>query len=60
MRQLRELGYETVQNREVTVRTDQNNLLLYFIVLASRHSRGQDFWRKITQIQPSGQRLLDL
>jgi three-Cys-motif partner protein len=60
IRQLHALGYETVQNREIPVRTDQNNLLLYFIVLASRHPRGQDFWRKITQIQPSGQRLLDL
>ncbi len=60
MQQLRALGYGTVQNREIPVRSDQNNLLLYFIVLASRHPRGQDFWRKITQIQPSGQRLLDL
>jgi three-Cys-motif partner protein len=60
IRQLRGLDYETVQNREVAVRSDQNNLLLYFIVLASRHPRGQDFWRKITQIQPSGQRLLEL
>jgi three-Cys-motif partner protein len=57
IRQLRGLGYETVQNREVEVRSDQNNLLLYFVLLASRHPRGQDFWRKITQIQPSGQRL---
>jgi three-Cys-motif partner protein len=57
--QLRQLGYETVQNREITVRSDQNNLLLYFIVLASRHPRGQDFWRKITQIGPSGQRHLN-
>jgi three-Cys-motif partner protein len=60
IRQLRQLGYETVKNREVAVRSNQHNLLLYFIVLASRHPRGQDFWRKITQIQPSGQRLLGL
>jgi three-Cys-motif partner protein len=60
IRQLQELGYGTVHNREVSVHSDQNNLLLYFIVLASRHPRGQDFWRKITQIEPSGQRLLNL
>jgi three-Cys-motif partner protein len=60
IRQLRDLGYETVEDREVAVRSDQNNLLLYFIVLASRHPRGRDFWRKATQIQPSGQRLLGL
>lgn len=59
MRQLQELGYDTVQNRDVSVRTDQNNLLLYFIVLASRHPRGQDFWRKITKIRPSGQRVME-
>jgi three-Cys-motif partner protein len=59
MEQLRQLGYETVQNREIAVRSDQNNLLLYFIVLASRHPRGQAFWRKITQIGPSGQRHLN-
>jgi three-Cys-motif partner protein len=59
MGQLREVGYETVQNREIAVRSDQNNLLLYFIVLASRHPRGQDFWSKITQIGPSGQRHLN-
>ena len=35
--QLRGLGYETAENRQIAVRTDQNNLLLYFIVLASRH-----------------------
>jgi three-Cys-motif partner protein len=58
LRQLRELRYESVQNREIEVRSDQNNLLLYYIVLASRHPRGNDFWRKITEIQPSGQRLL--
>jgi len=59
MRQLQELGYSTVQNRDVSVRSDQNNLLLYFIVLASRHPRGQDFWHKITKIRPSGQRVME-
>lgn len=59
MRQLQELGYGIVQNRDVSVRSAQNNLLLYFIVLASRHPRGQDFWRKITRIRPSGQREME-
>ena len=57
LRQLRGLGFDTVQDREIEVRND-HNLLLYYIVFASRHPRGQDFWRKITEIQPSGQRLL--
>ena len=58
--QLKQLGYETARNRDIPVRTDQNNLLLYFIVLASRHPRGPDFWAKITQVSPSGQRRLNL
>ena len=58
-RQLRALGYETVRDREIDIR-NQTNLGLYFMVLASRHPRGGDFWRKATQIGPSGQRLLRL
>lgn len=60
MAQIRKLDYLTVEDRETEVRTDEGNLLLYFMVLASRHPRGEDFWRKTTQIGPSGQRLLNL
>lgn len=56
--QIRDLGYGTVEDRETEVRTDETNLLLYFMVLASRHPRGEDFWRKATEIGPSGQRRL--
>lgn len=58
--QIRDLGYGIVRDREIEVRTDETNLLLYFMVLASRHPRGEDFWRKATQIGPSGQRRLDM
>ena len=60
VQQLRDLGYDTVQDREIEVRSDESNLLLYFMVLASRHPLGKDFWRKATQIGPSGQRVLNL
>lgn len=60
LRRLRELGYGTVQDRQIPIRSDQRNLLLYFIVLASRHPLGEDFWRKATEIHPSGQRRLNL
>lgn len=60
MRRLRDLDYRTVQDREIEIRSDESNLLLYFMVLASRHPLGKDFWRKATQISPSGQRLLNL
>jgi len=60
MNQLRDLDYRTVQDREIEIRSDEGNLLLYFMVLASRHSLGAEFWRKATQIGPSGQRMLNL
>jgi three-Cys-motif partner protein len=60
VQQLRGLDYSTVQDREIEIRTVESNLLLYFMVLASRHPLGKDFWRKATQIGLSGQRLLNL
>ncbi|HEY4818787.1 MAG TPA: three-Cys-motif partner protein TcmP [Candidatus Acidoferrum sp.] len=59
MKRLRDLDYGTVQDREIEIRTNESNLLLYFMVLASRHKLGADFWRKATQIGPSGQRMLN-
>lgn len=60
MKRLRNLDYGTVQDREIEIRTNESNLLLYFMVLASRHKLGAEFWRKATQIGPSGQRMLNL
>ncbi len=60
MKRLRVLDYGTVQDREIEIRTNESNLLLYFMVLASRHKLGAEFWRKATQIGPSGQRMLNL
>jgi three-Cys-motif partner protein len=57
---LRRLGFTTLRDREIEVRTSETNLLLYFMVLASRHRLGAEFWRKATQIGPSGQRTLNL
>jgi three-Cys-motif partner protein len=59
LHELRGIGYRTVREREIDIRNDQN-LLLYFIVLASRHPLGAKFWREATQIEWSGQRRLDL
>jgi len=58
--QLRGLNYRTVEDREIYIRSDQNNLLLYLMVLASRHRLGEKFWREATKILPSGQRRLGL
>lgn len=57
MAQLRALGYLDTKDREI-VRNDQN-LLLYFVIMASRHALGEKFWREVTKITPSGQRNLN-
>src|SRR5579859_1258117 len=40
LHELRGIGYRTVREREIDIHNDQN-LLLYFIVLASRHTLGE-------------------
>jgi hypothetical protein len=59
LHRLRALGFGTVKNREIDIRNDAN-LLLYFMILASRHQLGEKFWREATQILRSGQRFLKL
>jgi len=58
MTQLQRLGYQTFKEDEISVRTDQNNLLLYSIVLASRNKLAEHYWREVTKIRASGQRRL--
>jgi three-Cys-motif partner protein len=57
MAQLRTLGYLDTKDREI-VRNDQK-MLLYFVIMASRHELGKKFWREVTKIAPSGQRNLN-
>ena len=54
---LRSLGYLAVDSDWIPVKTDQNTLL-YYLLFASKNSRGNDFWRKIKRIGPHGQREL--
>jgi len=56
---LRSLGYLAVDSDWVPVRTDKN-ALIYYLLFASKDSRGNDFWRKIKRINPHGQRELGL
>lgn len=56
--QLRGLGYLDTNDPQI-VRNDQN-MLLYFVIMASRHPLGRKFWREVTKIAPSGQRRLNL
>ena len=52
---LRGLDYRMIDLDHIPVRTDQNSLL-YYLIFASKHPRGNEFWRKITLINPYGQR----
>lgn len=49
------LGYSTVQFKDVGVRNYEKNSLMYFLVFASKHPRGLDFWKKITTKDETGQ-----
>ena len=51
------VGYSAVDADWIPVKTDQNTLL-YYLLFASKDPRGNDFWRKITRIDPYGQRHL--
>jgi three-Cys-motif partner protein len=58
MRQLREMGYDTVRDREIEIRNDQN-VFLYFMAFASRHPLGGKLWREAIKIEWTGQRQMN-
>jgi three-Cys-motif partner protein len=57
--QLRSLGYVDVGNlgSEVEIRNTKK-VPLYYLVFASKHATGHEFWRKAIAIHPDGQRHL--
>lgn len=54
---LRVLGYQVVDGDQIPIKTEKN-VLLYYLLFASKDPRGNDFWRKIGFIDPHGQRKL--
>lgn len=54
---LRGLGYQVVDGDQIPIKTEKN-ALLYYLLFASKDPRGNDFWRKISLIDPHGQRRL--
>lgn len=49
------LGYSTVRFKDMGVRNDKKNALMYFLVFASKHPKGLEFWKKITTKDETGQ-----
>lgn len=52
------LGYLAVDSEKIPVKAGQN-ALLYYLLFASKHPKGNEFWRKIALIDPHGQRRFD-
>jgi hypothetical protein len=55
--QLARLGYVQVdESDEVVIKESRTNVPLYYLLFASKHPRGKDFWKKISSRSPSGQK----
>lgn len=54
---LRSLGYQVIDGTQIPIKT-QSNTLLYYLLFASKHAKGNEFWQKIQVINPHGQRRL--
>lgn len=52
--QIQSLGYSTVEYRDIPI-ANMKNVPMYFLLFASTHSRGLDFWKKITGKDQAGQ-----
>ena len=55
MQKIGGLGYGTTEWKNIVVRNTKRNVPMYFLCFASRHSRGLDFWKKITMKDEQGQ-----
>lgn len=51
---IKKLGYGTVEFKDITIKNTKN-APMYFLLFASKHPRGLEFWKKITKKEPSGQ-----
>ncbi|HEY4644401.1 MAG TPA: three-Cys-motif partner protein TcmP [Bacteroidota bacterium] len=57
---LKTIGYQfdAKVDRDIVIANEENNVELYRLILASKHVLGSQFWRKIQQVDPKGQREL--
>ena len=56
--QLRTLGYSFISAGDEIRFKNSKSAELYYLVFASRHEKGHEFWNKIKVISPTGQRQL--
>jgi len=57
MENLEKLGYLAFDSDKIPIKTNHDTLL-YYLLFASKHPRGTEFWHKINLIDPHGQRKL--
>lgn len=57
--QLQGLGYRCMDS-DLTIKNRRRSQRLYVLILASKHPRGDDFWKKATQRDVTGQGSLPL
>jgi len=57
-RELAQLGYRQDNVDDRILMRNSRNTPMYYMVYASKHPRGKDFWEKVSAILPSGQRRL--
>lgn len=55
--QLQTLGYRCMDS-DLTIKNRRKNQRLYVLILASKHERGDEFWKKATQRDAIGQQTL--
>ena len=51
--ELKTIGYNYIRDRVMVA--NSRNLTLYYLMFASKHERGADFWDKVTDRKQSGQ-----
>lgn len=54
-KRIRDLGYKKEDIQDWVLVRGHRNIPLYYLIFASKHSRGKDFWDKISLKSPSGQ-----
>ncbi len=52
-RGLRNLGYQEI--KDYVLMANKTNVPLYYLIFASKHRRGAEFWDKITKRSEAGQ-----
>jgi len=57
--QLRSLGYSYVSAGDEIRFKNSKSAHLYYLIFASRHEKGLEFWKKIKVIDPTGQRQMN-